>query len=334
VYSFDIKRRRGVKDRARVINKAGFIRKLRNILTHDFDYVFMKLFARIYFFKSIFLFFRHLTSTDNSHKADDPMRSAVELLDGATVSEIVSDLNQNGCCSKIRLSNECLSNILNFADKTRCYAYGDPKKGFYLSEKEACQKALKKDILLAKYFNFQNDEAFGEFINSPLLERIAIKYLGSSAKNIATQLWWTFPAEVDDMTRSEAAHFFHRDVDAWGFVKFFFYLTDVDRGYGPHVYVKRSHKPSLIAQFFKEKFLINRHPDSSVRKRFGDDAVLPIYGPPGTGIAADTFGLHKGESPTKKPRLMMCAVYATKDFGEQEFEVDKKYLASYTESIS
>jgi hypothetical protein len=31
---------------------------------------------------------------------------------------------------------------------------------------------------------------------------------------------------------------------------------------------------------------------------------------------------------------MMCAVYATKDFGEQEFEVDKKYLASYTESIS
>ena len=39
----------------------------------------------------------------------------------------------------------------------------------------------------------------------------------------------------------------------------------------------------------------------------------------GAGIAADTFGFHKGESPEINPRLMLCAVYATKDYGLQDF---------------
>jgi len=320
-----------MKENPQVLNQKGFITKVRNILVYDYDYIFMKLFSRIYFFKSVFLFFSRLTSTDNFDTVNSPVSSAVELLEGATVSEIVSDLSRNGCSAKIRLSKESLSHILNFADKTRCYAYGNPKKGFYLSEKGDCEKTLKKNILLAKYLNFQNEDVFRDFINSPLLKSIAREYLGSSAKNIATQLWWTFPAEVDVMTRSKAAHFFHRDVDAWGFVKFFFYLTDVGPGDGPHVYVKRSHKPFILGQIFKEKLRINRHLDASIGQRFGNDAVFPFFGKSGAGIAADTFGFHKGESPERRSRLMMCAVYATKNYGVQEYAVNPKDLASYAE---
>jgi hypothetical protein len=312
-------------------NAKDVIIKIKNLFKHDYDYIYMKLFSRIFFFKSIYLFFSRLHQTGNSATVNNPPGGAVELNTGATVNEIVADLHQNGCSSKIRLSPDSLSRILNFAHKTRCYAYGDPKKGFYISEKEDCEKFFKKDILLAKYLNFQKDGVFRDLINSTLLQNIAIEYLGTSAKSIATQLWWTFPADVDEKTRSKAAHYFHRDVDAWGFVKFFFYLTDVGEGGGPHVYVKRSHKPYTLGQIFKEKLRINRHLDTSIIKRFGNNAILPMFGTSGTGLAVDTFGFHKGESPERKPRLMMCAVYATKDYGEQEFAVNPDELASYTD---
>ena len=314
-----------------MINQKGVLKKIRNLFIHNNDYILMKLFSRIYLFKSIFLFFSRLHQTGNSATLNNSIGAAVQLNAGASVEEIVTDLHQDGCSAKIGLSHDSLTNIVIFADNARCYAYGDPKKGFYLSEKEDCEKNLKKDILLAKYFNFQHEEIFSDFINSPLLQSIARKYLGSTARNIATQLWWTFPAEVDDLTRSNAAHFFHRDLDAWGFVKFFFYLTDVGEGGGPHVYVKGSHKPSTMDQIFKEKLRINRHPDTSIIKRFGSDSVTPIYGSTGSGFAVDTSGFHKGVSPEQTARLLLCAVYATEDYGEQEFTVDSEELASYAE---
>ena len=168
----------------------------------------MKLFSRIFFLKSIYLFFSRLHQTGNSSTVSNPPGGAVELNTGATVNEIVADLHQDGYSSKIRLSPDSLSSILNFAHNARCYAYGDPKKGFYLSEKEDCEKNTKKDILVAKYLNFQKEGVFRDFINSPLLQSIAREYLGTSAKSIATQLWWTFPADSfssEPMTRKSCS---------------------------------------------------------------------------------------------------------------------------------
>tara|TARA_B110001450_G_scaffold203971_1_gene193563 strand:- start:5435 stop:6232 length:798 start_codon:yes stop_codon:yes gene_type:complete len=256
----------------------------------------------------------------------DQRRSSVELMAGATVEKIVSDLRKDGCSANLRLNEEAISDIRAFADKTSCYAYGNPKEGFKLKDKLSYEKVLNKDILLAKYFNFQDQEVFEDFRTSSLLRCIAQRYLGESTECVATQLWWTFPADVDDAVRSKAAHFFHRDVDAWGFIKFFFYLSDVGEGGGAHVYAKRTHKPSTIDQVFYEKLRINRHHDSSIIARFGIDSVTPFYGRAGTGIAADTFGFHKGESPEKNPRLMLCAVYANKDYGVQDFRVDPNSL--------
>ena len=96
----------------------------------------------------------------------------------------------------------------------------------------------------------------------------------------------------------------------------------MDKGGGAHVYVKRSHKPSVVSQVFREGLRINRHHDSKVVERFGTNAVTPIYGPAGTGIAADTFGFHKGESPEVGSRLILCAVYAINDYGVQDFRAD------------
>jgi len=271
-----------------------------------------------------------MSKSSKSDKANADMADGVKLCDGVSVNEIISDLNKDGFSEKLRLSEKSLDDIFSFANKTPCYAYGNPKHGFHLYEKDKCQKKLNKDILLAKYFNFQSEEAFTGVIRSSLLQDIASKYLGKGARNIATQLWWTFPADVDDAARAKAAHHYHRDVDAWGFVKFFFYLTDVESGGGPHIYVRGSHKPAFTAQLFEEKFRINRHFDAAVTKRFGVDAISPMYGSAGAGLAADTFGFHKGEAPKIATRLVLCVVYATKDYGVQEFSVASSQLDSYS----
>jgi len=312
------------------IKKLFVFEKAKILFKNKYDYVLMKLFARIFLLKRIFLFFNRISKNSQSDKVQSEMTDGIQLRDGVSVDEIVTDLNKDGFCEKLRLSDKSLIDIFSFANNAPCYAYGNPKHGFHLYEKDEYQKKLNKDILIAKYFNFQNEEAFSEVINSPLLEDIATKYLGKGARNIATQLWWTFPADVDDATRAKEAHFYHRDVDAWGFVKFFFYLTDVEKGGGPHIYVRGSHKPTLADQIFKENLRINRHLDNAIAKRFGVESISPMYGSAGAGLAADTFGFHKGESPEIAPRLMLCVVYATKDYGVQEFSVDQSQLDSYS----
>lgn len=315
-----------MRKNSRSINQTGFISKIVNLFSQKTSYVFMKIFSRVYFFKWIFLYFSRLRLSIRSDIQKDLICGSVELLSDTTVDDIVSDLHEDGCSASLKLSEEAISKMLTFADRTPCYAYGDPKKGFKLYNKPSCERVLGTDILLAKYLNFQDQDVFKAFRASSVLGNIAKKYLGESAKCIATQLWWTFPADVEDSVRSKAAHFFHRDVDDWGFVKFFFYLSDVNKGGGAHVYVKRSHKPSTISQIFQEKLRINRHHDHSVIKRFGINSVTPFYGPAGLGIAADTFGFHKGESPEVNPRLILCAVYAIYDYGVQDFKVDSRQL--------
>jgi len=297
-----------------------FLSTLSASLAVGFGYTLMKIFGRIYFLKRVYIFFSRIPAQQEHGFYDDTSTNvSVQLLDGAEVNDVVRDIKALGYSTKIRLNDFCIESILQYANNERCYAYGDPNLGFYLSEKINCEKVIGKEILAAKYLDFQGKSAFDDFIKSPVLDAIAKGYLGSGAQNIGTQLWWNYPADVDVATRSKAALFFHRDVDAWGFVKFFFYLSDVGLGGGPHVYVEASHKPSTLSQILSERLRINRHSDASIRNRFGDASVKSFYGTAGAGIAADTFGFHKGESPEINPRLMLCAVYATKDYGLQDF---------------
>lgn len=307
-----------------------FLVTLSRSLGVGFGYTVMKIFGRIYFLKCAYLFFSRIPAQhEHGFHDDTPTNESVQLLGGTEVNDVVSEIKALGYSTKIRLNDSCIGSILQYADNERCYAYGNPNLGFHLSEKINCEKVIGKEILAARYLDFQSESAFDDFIKSPVLEAIAKGYLGNGARNIGTQLWWNFPADVDVATRSKAALFFHRDVDAWGFVKFFFYLSDVRSGGGPHVYVEASHKPSTLSQILFERLRISRYSDVSIRNRFGDASVKPFYGTAGAGIAADTFGFHKGESPATNPRLMLCAVYATADYGLQDFVSNETTPSAY-----
>ena len=112
-------------------------------------------------------------------------------------------------------------------------------------------------------------------------------------------IWWSL---VADGTAQEAENF-HRDVDDWRFVKFFLYLSDVDADAGPHHFVRGSHRR---ARFLKKRRLT----DAEVRGVFGDKDMLVTQGRTGDAFLEDTFGIHKGQPPKLRNRLLLQAEYS------------------------
>jgi hypothetical protein len=50
--------------------------------------------------------------------------------------------------------------------------------------------------------------------------------------------------------------------------------------------------------------------DEEVEQRYGAKAVKTVIGTRGTGFAVDTAGVHKGEVPKARPRLMLQIQYS------------------------
>lgn len=138
-----------------------------------------------------------------------------------------------------------------------------------------------------------------ELANRPELLQLAQSYIGCKPTISAVLLRWSFPCDKP----GAGVQAFHRDADDWRFVKLFIYLSDVDRGAGPHVYVRGSqHTDGKVRQ--------KPMSDDSVERRFGPDMMTVVTGAAGFGFLADTFGVHKGMVPRERPRLMLQIQYS------------------------
>ena len=115
-------------------------------------------------------------------------------------------------------------------------------------------------------------------------------------------------------------------MDDFKFVKFFFYLTDVNATSGPHVIVRGSHRVKHHASI-ADALRVRRYTDEEVASAFEPDKIVSITGQAGTGFAEDTLCIHKGETPTKHARLLLQLQYALNDFGIQHDEFDESRLA-------
>jgi hypothetical protein len=135
--------------------------------------------------------------------------------------------------------------------------------------------------------------------NHPLLLGAAARYLGCKPTISNISIWWSLPA---DGTAQEAENY-HRDVDEWRFVKFFLYLSDCDESAGPHCFIRGSHRSPRFLR-------IRRIDDSEVSKVFPAEDRLRITGAAGDAFLEDTIGLHKGQPPTGKRRLLLQVEYS------------------------
>ena len=138
-----------------------------------------------------------------------------------------------------------------------------------------------------------------ETINHPLVLETVGELFGCKPTISNVSMWWSLPGHAT----AEHAELFHRDVDDWLFIKLFIYITDVDAGSGPHVFVRGSHNSAKLAR-------IARYTDDEVAREFGKDNVLSLTAPAGTSFLENTYGMHKGQLPLSRRRLLLQAQYS------------------------
>jgi len=248
----------------------------------------------------------------------------VNLINNYNEKKILNELEKDGISQSIFLDKNTVSKIFDYIKDKPVFALRDPKFGYYLKDQKMMEKKLGKEILLAQYNNMENSDIFSEIVNSTFLLSIAKQYLGPSVKKVGSILWWTFPSNVSEQDRIKHAHFYHRDVDDYKFLKIFFYLTDLKSGDGTHIFVKGTHKPGY-KEFFEEGLRVKRYSDEQIKYKYSEN-IYEVLGNAGDGFFEDTFGFHKANTPIQTPRLAFEITYAINDYGVMNDHYSKEEL--------
>jgi hypothetical protein len=233
------------------------------------------------------------------------------LFQGVDANAIARGLHQDGLYRGLHLPAESIRSILEYANATPCYGNQNYRWGFRVNDKDAAEKKVGKRFAVGFYANTNECPAIRELGQDPVLNEAARRYIGPRARLKVSRLWWSFAGDIDAADRNEHAQRFHFDLDDYRFMKVFFYLTDVDKDAGPHVYVRGSHKGKKLSELFP----MRRFSDEEVEARYAADRIVSIEGRAGDGFVEDTFGIHKGAPPKSRDRLLLQFEFAVHDYG-------------------
>lgn len=177
-----------------------------------------------------------------------------------------------------------------------------------------------------------------DLVSNPILQelifdesilRFAQDYLGAAPILDLVAMWWhtTFSSTPD----KEAAQWFHFDMDRLKWVKFFFYITDVDSDSGPHTFIARSHRYLGIPYRLRRKGY-SRLSDDEVASAYSADSYKEFTGERGTLIIEDTRGLHKGKHCVSGDRLLFQLEFTTSSFGTSipELKISRSFEPNST----
>lgn len=234
------------------------------------------------------------------------------VFEGLDVAAVVADLERDGCCIGLQLPEQTFQEIWEYARRSPCYGDRNPRYGFRYDEKLTLQDRYAKSFAIATYANTQATcPAIEQLALDSTLRQIAETYLRAPPVLLGTVLWWSFAVDdVSEAERSLAAQMFHFDLDDYRFLKFFFYLTDVDAGSGPHVCVRGTHRKKAL----RHQLRLQRRTDEDIESVYGVQKIVEICGPAGYGFAEDTRAFHKGSPPVTGDRLVVQVEFARNDY--------------------
>ena len=144
------------------------------------------------------------------------------------------------------------------------------------------------------------------------LLRLAQEYLECQPVADVLSMWWH--TNHHSQPDSEAAQFYHFDMDRIKWFKVFIYLTDVGPENGPHSFVVGSHRKDGIPWNLRRKGYV-RLTDDEVLDEYGIDRCIHVTAPRGSIIVEDTRGLHKGNAVSGDPRLVLQLQFSNSLFG-------------------
>ncbi len=164
--------------------------------------------------------------------------------------------------------------------------------------------------------------------NDPRIISTVHKYLGAVPTIQFVTAWWSFA----NRTEAREAQLYHTDYHGCKFLKLFIYMTEVDMDSGPHVFVAGSARANAIKDAFAKlrkkdpgmfenvvhkwqeqnaQTTKNRKSDDVIESLFDAEDIIYICGKKGDGFLENTSGMHKGQLPTVKDRLVFQVVYTS-----------------------
>ncbi len=292
-----------------------FLSKIRVFIRNP-RYISMRILGR-------FNFLRYLISWLHYQDFSD-----VKNLDGKSifsklnVDKVVNQLKKDGYYEGLQLPPDLVQNLLDFASSSVCHGNRHPEKGFYYKDK-AKVLAKNPDILLASFYNLNLLCPSLKLIQEdPQILKIAAHYLQSKPVWQGSIMWWSFAIKASQLDQDYAAQRYHMDVDDYRFIKFFFYLTDVDENGGPHIIVKGTHNKKRFAH----QLIMQRYSDQEIIDDYGSAKVVTLCGLAGYGFIEDTLCFHKGYPPNHQDRLIIQVEFGLRDYGFQHPNIDPQKL--------
>lgn len=226
-----------------------------------------------------------------------------------------------------KLSDEMVEELYYSALSIPC-RYLDLNIGDYSKE----EIIFNPENPISPRYEFENSS----IINLPVVQKLlfdqsllffAQEYLGVKPILDLVAFWWSVPFNGEG--KSAAAQMYHFDMDRIKFIKYFFYVTDVDTNNGPHCYVRGSHKvlPKSLARD-------GRFTDKEIEEIYGKNNCIEICGIKGSIIAVDTRGFHKGKELLENKRLIFQIEFANSMFGQSYPLLNIDYCKSEFENVS
>jgi hypothetical protein len=236
------------------------------------------------------------------------------LFPNLNVTEVTEKLCRDGFCSDITLSDQYVSNILEYIKDVACLPDHDGPRCIDTGISLEASEQYKNKSSRSRYDNsFQNCQTIQALINDPKLLKIATHYLKVAPICMGARLWWSH-ADAPPYDLKRAGQVFHYDIDDYKGLRWFFYLTEVDEGDGSHVVVRNSHRHKR----FSDRVATTRfRTDEDLIGVYGSESIVDLVGKSGFGFAEDPCIFHKGIAPVNKDRLILLIRYSMNDFGNR-----------------
>jgi hypothetical protein len=145
---------------------------------------------------------------------------------------------------------------------------------------------------------------------------IAQEYLGCRPVLAHISLWLDAPY---------VGHFdpyaYHYDNEGPGFLKFFFFLTEVSDGTGSHRFISGTQQHSKPKRFARATL----YKEEDLFSWYSRDCEITVRGPAGTILAEDTAGFHRGSTIERDYRLLLQVEFSALDVPTEQ-ELARKLI--------
>ena len=269
---------------------------------------------KLYFIKTFLIsnFFRNYISKKKTYNKTVKNEQSMSL--ELNPKDVFHDLKKTGISKVFHLNNKILKNIDNEIFTLKIHilkknkVYQKINENFFKRRKKENNQAYFKRLEKNKINRFsgsidlRNQSYIKNFICNPKILDIASNYLQSDLLSINCSTIVSIPSNLSKREKIANAQAFHFDSDFSSFLKLYIYLTDVDDHSGPHIYIRGTHLKKD-----KNHLLHRPYFDKEIVKNYND--FFKVQGKKGSFFFEDAYGLHKGEPPTKKPRILLNIHY-------------------------